>query len=678
MRKKSMSQSLVFAVVASIVVSACNQSKNEKQPFLDAANMDTTINPADDFFNYANGGWLKKAIIPETETSIGGFTDLYLATQEKIKKIIEETAADKHTKGSPEQQVGDFYTAAMDSTEINKLGYSSVKPLLESIDKIEDLKSMMLWVAGRSTYGATFLYQPYIGADEKNSSMNLLTIYQGGLGLPDRDYYFKTDDATKQVVSAYISYVAKLFKLTGSDSITASKNAVLILELEKKIASSHRTNVELRDPQANYNKMAVANLDKQFPNIGFASYLNVIGAKADSINISQPKFVEQLNSLLGKESLQNWKIYLRFHTLSSVAGLLSTDFETARFEYRKVLTGQQKQDVRWKRMVNVVDSYLGDALGQIYVKKHFPPAAKARMMELVNNLQKAFEARIAKLDWMSDSTKQRAVAKMNTFIKKIGYPDKWKDYSAMTIKSNDYYNNVMQARKYEFAFQASKIGKPVDRTEWGMSAPTINAYYNPTFNEIVFPAGILQFPFFDLNADDAINYGGIGMVIGHEMTHGFDDQGAQYDKDGNLMNWWAKEDNDRFKAKAKSVSEFYKQFKVLDSIPVNGDLTLGENIADMGGLAIAYDAFKLTSQGKGNKKISGFTPDQRFFMSYAQIWKEKMRDESLRTQVNTDPHSPSRFRVMGPLMHFMPFYEAFNVKPGNKMYKPEAERIKIW
>ena len=676
MTNKKLLQLFALLVLVGATLPACKQAA--KQSFLDASNMDTTINPADNFFDYANGGWLKKAVIPETETSIGGFTDLYLETQEKIKKIIEETAAGKHANGSPEQQVGDFYAAAMDSAAIDKLGYTPVKPLLEDIDKINDIKSMMLWIANRATFGSSFLYQSYVGADEKNSSMNLLTIYQGGLGLPDRDYYFKTDDATRQVVNAYTQYIITLFKLTGSDSVTALKNASTILNIEKKIAASHRTNVELRNPQINYNKMAVADLDKQFPNIGFANYLNVIGAKADSMNIGQPKFLEQLNALLGKEPLQTWKTYLTFHILSNAAGLLSKDFETARFNYRKVLTGQQKQDVRWKRMVNAVDGYLGDALGQIYVKKHFPPEAKARMMELVNNLQKAFEARIAKLDWMSDSTKQRAVAKLNTFIKKIGYPDKWKDYSAITIKRDDYYGNVMQAKKYEFNFQVSKIGKPVDRSEWGMSAPTINAYYNPTFNEIVFPAGILQFPFFDLKADDAINYGGIGMVIGHEMTHGFDDQGAQYDKEGNLMNWWAAADNDKFKTKAKTVSDFYKQFKVLDSIPVNGDLTLGENIADMGGLAIAYDAFKLTAQGKSTEKINGFTPDQRFFMSYAQIWKEKMRDESLRTQVNTDPHSPAKFRVMGPLMHFAPFYNTFNVKSGNKMYKPEAERIKIW
>ncbi len=478
--------------------------------------------------------------------------------------------------------------------------------------------------------------------------------------------------------NAFITNVVTLFKLTGTDSITATKNATIIYELEKKIATGHKTNIELRDPQANYNKLSLTDIDKQFPNIQFSTFLKSLKVSTDSFNICQLIFFKQLNNLLASEPIENWKIYLQFHAIGNSANALSQPFVDASFNYYKVLTGQEKQKPRWERMTNAVNSYLGDALGQIYVKQFFPPEAKQRMLDLVNNLQKAFETRITSLDWMSDSTKVLAKAKLYTFLKKIGYPDVWKDYSSVTISNNSHFNNVLATRKFEHDYEFSKLGKPVDKNEWGMSAPTINAYYNPTFNEIVFPAGILQFPFFDLAADDAINYGGIGMVIGHEMTHGFDDQGAQYDKDGNLKNWWGTSDNVKFKAKGQSVIDLYNSFTVLDSVHVQGALTLGENIADMGGLAIAYDAFKLTKQGQSTEKMDGFTPDQRFFLSLAQIWQEKMKDAGLRTQINTDPHSPAQFRVMGPLMHFEPFYKAFNVKEGDKMFIAEKDRIKIW
>jgi putative endopeptidase len=453
----------------------------------------------------------------------------------------------------------------------------------------------------------------------------------------------------------------------------------LVYDLEKQLAASHRTNVELRDPQTNYNKMAVADLDKKMPVIGWSNMFKSLSVKADSVNIGQPGYYQKLNDLLKSAPLEAWKTYLRFHVLNNAAPALSNAFVQANFDFTgKALSGRTQMKERWERIYQQTDGNLGEALGQLYVKKYFTEDAKKRMLDLVNNLQKAFEARIMKLDWMSDSTKTKAKEKLYTIIKKIGFPDKWRDYSKVTIDKTKFFENLLSCSRNEFAYQINKVGKPVDRTEWGMTPPTINAYYNPTFNEIVFPAGILQYPMFDATVDDAMNYGGIGMVIGHEMTHGFDDQGAQYDKDGNLKNWWSKEDLEKFKAKGKQVVDLYNSFTVLDSVHINGSLTQGENTADIGGIAIAYDAFKLTKQGKDTVKIDGFTPDQRFFLSYAQCWRRKVKDEALRTQINTDPHSPSKYRVWGPLMSFAPFYAAFNIKEGDKMFVAEKDRINIW
>lgn len=410
----------------------------------------------------------------------------------------------------------------------------------------------------------------------------------------------------------------------------------------------------------------------------WSSFLNNVSAKTDSVNVGQPAYYTKLNTLLTTIPVSTWKDYYKFHVTDDAANYLSSPFINAKFDYTRVLSGQQQNKPRWERMYRATDSYLGEALGQLYVKKYFTEDAKKRMLGLVSNLQKSFEAHIKNLDWMSEATKAKAHDKLYAFMQKIGFPDKWRDYSKVTVNRKTFYENLISAGKNEYQYQLSKLNKPVDKTEWGMTPPTINAYYNPTFNEIVFPAGILQFPFFDPNADDAINYGGIGMVIGHEMTHGFDDQGAQYDKEGNLKNWWATEDSVKFVAKSKSVIDLYNSFTVLDSLHINGSLTTGENMADIGGIAIAYDAFKMTKQGQSTDKIDGFTSDQRFFISLAQIWRTKQKDQTIRLRVNTDPHSPPMYRVNGPLQNFTPFYTAFNVKPGDKMYLPEDKRIKIW
>ena len=665
-----------FAVLA---IASCKTEKKETQQFLTVANMDSTVKPTDNFYMFVNGKWFKNTVIPGTESGTGAFLDIYNRTKDNLKTIFTDLAKTPQQEGSIEQQVADFYASGMDTAAIDKLGYEPVKPHLKKIDAITDTKSLMQFIAESSTEGSNYLFGLQIGADEKNSAMNLPSFYQGGLGLPDRDYYFKNDPATLAIITAYQTYLTKLFTLTGSDEATAAKNVALVYNLEKQIAAAHLTNVELRDPQTNYNKMAVTALDKSMPNISWNSLLAGMRIKSDSINVGQPKHFANINTLIAATPIEVWKLYLKSHLLNEVAAALSNDFVNANFDYAgKALGGKKQLKPRWERMISATDGNLSEALGQLYVKKYFTEDAKKRMLELINNLQKAFEARISKLDWMGEATKQKSKDKLHTFLKKIGFPDKWKDYSKVKINKNQYFNNLVECSKNEYNFQVSKVGKPVDRTEWGMTPSTVNAYYNPTFNEIVFPAGILQFPFFDLNADDAINYGGIGMVIGHEMTHGFDDQGAQYDKDGNMQNWWTKDDEAKFKEKGKSVIDLYNTFTMLDSLHVKGALTVGENIADIGGIAIAYEAFKMTKQGQDTIKIDGFTPDQRFFISYAQIWRNKQKEESIRQRINTDPHSPPMYRVLAPLMNFEPFYKAFNVKEGDKMYVAPDKRIKIW
>lgn len=566
----------------------------------------------------------------------------------------------------------------MDSTTIETIGYKPLQSAFKNIATIKDAKGVMGFLGVQLTENNGTLFQPYVAADDKNSSMNILVFYQGGLGMPDRDYYLKNDPATVAIQKAYQKYIQKVLQLTGSDSVTAIKQTQAIYNFEKQLALSHKTNVELRDPQSNYNKKAIADLQKAMPVFDWVTLTKTLGVKVDSVNVSQPAFYTKVNELLTTTPVDVWQAYLKFHTIANAAAALSSDFVNARFDYQKALTGQQKIKPRWDRIYRITDANLGDGLGQLYVKKYFTEDAKKRMLELVNNLSTSLDNRITQLDWMSDTTKQKAKDKLHAFLKKIGYTDKWRDYSKVTIEKTKFFENLKACAKNEFAYQMSKVGNPVDKTEWGMTPPTINAYYNPTFNEIVFPAGILQFPFFDPNADDAVNYGGIGMVIGHEMTHGFDDQGAQYDKDGNLKNWWAKSDSIQFVAKSKRVIELYNSFTMLDTVHINGALTTGENMADIGGIAIAYNAFKMTKQGQDTTKIDGFTPDQRFFISFAQIWRSKEKDETTRQLINTDPHSPASWRVLGPLMNFTPFYNAFNVKEDDKMFKTEKDRIKIW
>jgi len=670
--------------ITSIWIVGCKQAsvKEEKQQerkTLSLQFIDPSVKPGDNFFLYANGKWVDTAKIPPTEFRAGARLEMDYQTKAAVKKVLEDAASADSAKGTITQKVGDLYASGMDSVAIEKLGYQPVQPFLQQISALKNANDVMKFVADQSMYYQPLLIGITVQPDDKKSTMNLLQFYQAGLGLPDRDYYFKNDAGTQDVVKAYKAYMFRLFTLTGDDSITATKNVATVYNLEKQMAASHRTNVELRDPQTNYNKVAVKDLDKKMPAFGWTQLLDNLRIKTDSINLSQPAYYSKLNDLLKTIPVDTWKLYLRFHVLDNAAPALSNDFVVANFEYYgAALSGQKQMKPRWERVYAAIDNNLGEALGQLYVEKNFSPEAKKKMQELVDNLQIAFEARIKKLDWMSDSSKQKAIEKLHAFTKKVGYPDKWRDYSSVTIDRNNYFGSLLSCGQNLYNYDLNKIGKPVDRTEWGMTPQTDNAYNNATRNEIVFPAGILRFPMFDPSADDALNYGGIGMVIGHEMTHGFDDEGAQYDKDGNLKNWWTKEDYAKFKAKTQQVIDLYNSFVVLDSVHVNGALTVGENTADIGGIEIAYDAFKLTKEGQDTTKIDGFTPDQRFFLSFAQSWRKKVTDQALYQQVKTDPHSPGLYRVLGPLENCPAFYSAFNVKEGDKMFVPEEKRIKIW
>ncbi|SDE56133.1 putative endopeptidase [Mucilaginibacter pineti] len=676
-----------MAAIPVVILASCGQNKQEsaagdapkRTVFFDKTGMDTTVKPGDNFFLYASGNWMKKTEIPASQTGWGSFYTLYEDNQKNLHKILEEATKQDNPAGSKEQKVADLYTSGMDTVAIEKLAYQPIMPLLVKISAVKDYKQLIDLAADGYKDGDGFLLGFYVSPDDKISTQNIAHFDQAGLGLPNRDYYFNTDSATVKIRAEYVKYIAKLMKLTGVDAAIADKKAAAILGLETLIAKSHLTPTELRDPVKNYNKFTIADLQKQVPDIDLKDAFKRLELNADTVLVGQPNYFKALDALLKSQPIDLWKDKVAFTVLDNSASGLSKPFREASFEFHgKVLSGQKAQQERWKTIVESVDGGLGELLGQLYAEKYFTADAKDRMLKLVNNLQSVYKSRIEQLDWMSPATKAKAIAKLDAFTKKIGYPDKWKNYDDVTISKDAYYKNLQAISRHNYKQMIKKVGKPVDKTEWGMTPPTVNAYYNPTFNEIVFPAGILQFPFFDKDADDAVNYGAIGAVIGHEMTHGFDDQGRQYDKDGNLKDWWTPEDAAKFKARAQVMIDQYNKFTVLNNLHVNGALTQGENLADIGGIAIAYEAFKNTEQGKSDKKIDGFTPDQRFFLSFGQVWRIKTRDETMRMRISVDPHSPEMYRVNGPLSNTPAFYKAFDIKPGDKLYRPENERVKVW
>lgn len=677
--------SILICGMALVAAQSCSQpesqvASNVPDKFIDPANMDTTVNPGDDFFHYANGIWMKNNPIPDKETRWGSFNELREFNAQAVKGLLEDAAAADAEQGSTEQRVGVFYTSAMDSVKIEEVGASVIEKDLNRIDSITDINGVLNESVYQRTHalGSPF-FGFYVGQDRKNVEKNMPQIGQGGTTLPDRDYYLVDNSRNQEIKNAYKSYVERLFVLTGSTDQQASENFETIWNFEKALAKAQKSRVEMRDPQATYNKFSLAELTKSTQPFNWEKMLPALKVKgADTLLVNNPQFFEDEAKLIASTPVEDLKVYLKWNVLKGAASLLSKDFVDANFAFTQALTGQKVITPRWQRSFNLIDRNIGDLLGQLYVAKYFTPEAKERMDELVNNLSVTFGERIEGLEWMSDETKERALEKLNAFTPKIGYTTKWKTYDGLELAADDFYGNVQQAQQWAYDDMVSQFGKPVDKTRWGMTPPTVNAYYSPVRNEIAFPAGILQFPFFSFEADDAINYGGIGAVIGHEMTHGFDDSGRQYAADGNLKDWWTKEDAEQFKVLADKVVEQYSNYTILDTIHVNGKLTLGENLADLGGLAIAYAAFKKTPQGQSDELIDGLTPDQRFFLSWAQVWRMNVRPETAAQLILTDPHSPGDARTVGPLVHMDEWYEAFDVQEGDKLFIPKEDRVTIW
>ncbi|GAA4373696.1 M13 family metallopeptidase [Hymenobacter koreensis] len=695
---------LVVAAWASLAVWGCSGSKPtttatttaptttaapveeavQKGTGLNVANIDKSTDPCQDFNQFASGNWYKNNPIPAAEVRWGSFNELSDKNNAVMRQILEEAAANTSAaKGTNAQKVGDYYASAMDTAAIEAAGIKPLQPELARISAVKDLKGLQSQIARAQMLQTGALFNAYVGQDDKKSDEYAVNLYQGGLSLPDRDYYLKDDARSKGIRAAYTTYLTNTFKMLGDNEATAAKNAATVMRIETRLAKASKSRVELRDPNANYNKMTVADANKRFPNLGLPAMLQQLGlGSAKSVIVGQPAFFQEASAALKAEPLNDWKTYMRWHLTSSASSALPKAFGDESFRFSQVLTGAKKQQPRWKRMNRATDGALGEAFGQLYVDKAFTPATKAKAMEMVQNIKEAMGEHIQNSDWMSATTKTEAMKKLNAFTVKIGYPDQWKDYSALNISRESYLKNMLAAREWAYKDNVSKFGKPIDRKEWGMTPPTVNAYYNPSMNEIVFPAGIMQPPFFDPNADDAVNYGGMGAVIGHEITHGFDDQGRQYDAQGNLKDWWTKEDAEKFEARAAVVGKQYDAFSPLDSVFVNGKLTMGENLADLGGLSIAYTALQKQLKKQypnGNApKYDGYTPEQRFFLSWAQVWRTNARPEYLRQQVMTDPHSPAQFRTNGPLMNMPQFFEAFGCKENAKMVRAQTERAKVW
>ncbi|MDI9358540.1 MAG: M13 family metallopeptidase [Phycisphaerales bacterium] len=648
--------------------------------FIDSANFNFKTKPSDNFYLWANGNWIKNHPVPPTESRWGSFAEIQESNYSDLKKILEASVQYVSNPNSDEGKIGNFYLSGIDSNTINAKGYQDIKPYLNKIDNLSSPADILQFIASEHRYADELIFGFYATTDDKNSAKMLPQFYQNGLSLPEKDYYTKTDERMKKIRDAFVGYATHMFENIGESNESAKKNAQAVLEFETKLADASMSLVEQRDPNAIYHKMTVAALTKETPHISWCTVMNDMSVpNCDTILVGQPLFMKAFDKELVNTPLAVWKAYLKLHIVESYANVLSDSFVATQFAfYGTTIRGQKENKPRWKRVLQSEDDHLGELLGKIYVAQYFPAEAKERILSLVNNLQSTYATRINQLSWMSPATKKKALYKLSTFMKKIAYPDKWRDYSSVNISNNSYFENVRACDAFVYRRNIAKLGKPVDRSDWEMTPPTVNAYYNPGFNEIVFPAGILKFPFFDFKADDAINYGGIGGVIGHEMTHGFDDQGSQYDAEGNLSNWWAPQDKENFVKLTDRLVKQYDQYTVLGNLHVNGRLTLGENLADLGGITLAYTAFKKTAEGQSNEKIDGFTPDQRFFLSWAQIWRSNSTDASLALRINTDPHSPTEYRCNGPLSNLTPFYKAFDIQPNSYMWRPEADRIEIW
>ena len=673
---------VAVATLAFAMLTSCAGQKEAKSTSgIDLANMDTTVSAGTDFFRYACGGWNDAHPLTAEYSRYGTFDELFENSQKQLRELIEGLAAQKNNQaGSAAQKIGDLYNMAMDSVTLNKQGAEPVKAMLDKIAGMKDKSEIVPMMTEMAHIGIGTYFHSYVYADPKNSSLNIFQMGQGGINLGEKEYYLDTDSITQNIREQYKLYIGKLFQLAGFSEADAQQKVADVMEVETAIAKVSRSATELRDPEANYHKMSFDELKKTISGIDWDAYMKGLGIQAPAeLNVEQVEPIQEVARLMNTLPLSKHVSYLEYNLLDAAASCLSDDFVAARFDfYGKVLSGRQVNQPRWKRAVNSVNGMLGELVGEMYVEKYFPAAAKERMVKLVKNLQTALGERIDAQEWMSDSTKIRAHEKLATFHVKVGYPDKWKDYSKLEIKNDSYWANVCRASEWGFNDMYSRIGKPVDKDEWLMTPQTVNAYYNPSTNEICFPAAILQPPFFNMEADDAANYGAIGVVIGHEMTHGFDDQGRQFDKDGNLTDWWAPGDADRFKERAQVMVDFFNKIEVLPGLQANGELTLGENLADHGGLNVAYLAFQNATKDAPLGVVDGFTPEQRFFLAYATLWAGNIRDEQIRVYTKSDPHSLGKWRVNGALPHIQAWYDAFHITPSDPLYVAPENRVNVW
>ena len=671
----------VFAVAAVLSVAAIAQQGGGSGRGFNTANLDTSYKACDDFYQYANGGWLARNPIPAAFSTWGTTSPLRDKNIEVLHTILEESARNtKAAPGSNEQKIGAFYASCMNETAIEAAGTKPLAPGLAAIAKLKDARDLPRLLAELHTQGVSGLFGFGSTQDYKKSTSVIASTGQGGLSLPDRDYYLKTDDKSKAIRDAYVKYIAQMFELAGSDPSAAAAEAQIVLNVETQLAQIARDRVANRDPVKRYNKMSPADFQKTTPNFDWNLYLKTLGApQFTEINVGQPEYFQSLDKLLGSVPVADWKSYLRWKLINDMSSALPQKFEAASFAfYGTTLSGTKEMLPRWRRCTQATDAALGEALGQEYIRRAFTPEAKARMQQLVKNLVAALREDLGTMEWMTDATRKQAIAKLDAFATKIGYPDKWRDYSALNVTRDSYVENLMHSARFSRRRQLNKIGQPVDRTEWAMTPPTVNAYFNSLMNEIVFPAGILQPPYFDPQADDAVNYGAIGAVIGHEMTHGFDDQGRKFDAQGNLTDWWTAADAANYQKRADCVERQFSSFKVEEGLNQNGKLVLGESIADLGGLKIAYKAFQKSLAGKPRTLVDGFTPEQRFFLGWAQVWGRNQTPQAMRLQVATDTHPLGRFRVNGPLSNMPEFAAAFSCQPGAPMARPETERCQVW
>lgn len=668
--------------VLALAVTGASAQTSDLKSGLDLNDMDPSIKPGTNFFDYAGGNWRKSHPIPAEYSRYGSFEVLIENNERQLHDLIEQLAKEQHPAGSLEQKIGDLYNLAMDSTRRNREGWTPIKGQLEQVAAIKTIKDLTVLSAQLGRYGVASYFNIGVGSDMKDSKMNIVGIQQGGLSLGNRDYYLENDEATQKIREAYKQYIVKMFRLVGDDEATAQKKMEAVFNIELRIAKASKSMVELRDPEANYHKMGFCQLLNDYPGIDWSTLLLCSGFPAiEYVDMGQPENIKEIEKLMADTPIEDQKAYMAFKVIENAASQLSDDFRNATFDfYGRVMSGTTQDRARWKRAIGAVQGVLGEAVGKMYVDKYFPASSKERMVQLVRNLQKSLGERIQEQKWMSKETKEKALEKLNTFYVKIGYPDTWMDYSGLTIDpSKSYFENLCQASAFMTDYFIQKdVNKPVDRARWQMTPQTINAYYNPTTNEICFPAGILQPPFFNPEADDAANYGAIGVVIGHEMTHGFDDQGSQFDKDGNLKNWWTEADRKNFEARTKVMADYFSKIEVLPGLYGNGKLTLGENIADHGGLNIAFQAFKEATAAHPLADKDGFTPEQRFFLSYAKVWIDNIRDEEIRNRTKNDPHSLGRWRVNGALPHIDAWYKAFNISKNDPLYVPAKQRVDVW